>query len=66
MAELKPEDFKEMTELEKQEAFYEQMETFVDNFISEYDISEVSLVGVITRFMYLQQLSWSDDDEEYN
>jgi len=64
MPDIKPEDFKELTELEKQHILYDDVEQFVDNFLSEYTVSEISVVGVLHRLVFNLQEGWVEDEYE--
>ena len=62
---MKPDDFKkEMTEYEKQAIFIERLEHLYENFVSEYDLSEVSIVGAFDLFLDAIKASWRAEEED--
>ena len=64
---IKPDDFKkEMTEHEKQGVLTNQLEHMYENFISEYDMSEISVIGTFTMFTnaLMSHYEFRDDEED--
>lgn len=63
---MKPEDFKKMSEFEKQEVFTDELERLYENFVAEYEMSEISVIGVFTMFTNALMFSYQKESEEEN
>ena len=61
---LKPEDFKNMTEYEKQGVLTEELDRLYENFVAEYEMSEISIVGTFTMFINALMRAYSDEEED--
>ena len=64
MREIKPEDFKKMTEYEKQGVFTDELETLYERFVSEYEMSEISIVGTLTMFTNALMMSYNEEEDD--
>ena len=61
---MKPEDFKVLSEYEKQAVLTDELEHLYENFISEYDMSEISVIGTLTMFTHALMSAYRDEDDE--
>lgn len=61
---IKPEDFVELSEYDKQEILTDRLEHLYESFIMEYDMSEISVIGTFNLFIDALRVHYRHESEE--
>jgi len=61
---IRPEDFKELDEHDKQAMLTDRLEHLYEGFIHEFNISEISVIGTFTLFTNALMLHYRDNEDE--